>query len=181
MNRISLVVGVTVGLVAAAFTPVPERIAGWFSGGRPPARACSADAPKADMAFTLKDMNGKDVKLADLKGKVVMLNFWATWCGPCRMEIPWFVDLQEKYRSQGFRAIGISIDDPPDALPPFARRFKVNYPLVVGRDREDVQRAFGPVFAVPLTVLIGRDGTVCIKHIGPVSKEQFESEIKALL
>jgi peroxiredoxin len=181
MKRSWFVVAVAVGLVAAAFTPLPERIARWIAGERGSIRACSADAPKANMAFTLKDMNGKDVKLADLKGKVVMLNFWATWCGPCRLEIPWFVELQDKYRSQGFRAIGISVDDPPDALSPFAREFKVNYPLVVGRDRDDVQNAFGPIFAVPITVLIGRDGTVCMKHIGPVSKEQFESEIRTLL
>jgi thiol-disulfide isomerase/thioredoxin len=181
MKRSWFMAAVAVGLVAVAFTPLPERVAGWFSGERVSIRACSPDAPKADMAFTFKDMNGKDVKLADLKGKVVMLNFWATWCGPCRMEIPWFVELQDKYRSQGFRAIGISVDDPPEALPPFAHQYKVNYPLVIGRDRDDVEKAFGPIFAVPITVLIGRDGNVCMKHIGPVSKEQFESEIKALL
>ncbi len=169
------------GLLVAAFTPLPERVAGWLSGERVEAQGCSPDAREANLDFTLKDMNGADVKLADLKGKVVLLNFWATWCGPCRLETPWFVELQEKYRDQGFRIVGISVDDPPEALPPFAKRFKVNYPLVVGVDREDVQTAYGPIFGVPMTFIIGRNGRICMKHVGQVSKEQFESEIKSLL
>ncbi len=181
MKKRWLVVAVGLGLIVVAFTPLPERIAGWMSGGSASAQGCSPDAAKADLNFTLKDAQGKDVKLADYKGKVVLLNFWATWCGPCRLEIPWFVELQDKYRKQGFRVVGVSVDDPPEALPPFAKQFKINYPLVVGQDREDVQNAFGPVFAVPITVIIGRDGKICVKHIGPVTKEQFESEIKSLL
>ena len=176
-----LLVAVGGGLLVAAFTPLPERVAGWLSGQRVEAQACSPDAPAANLDFTLKDMNGAEVKLADLKGKVVLLNFWATWCGPCRLEIPWFVELQEKYAGQGFRVVGISVDDPPEALPPFAARFKVNYPLVVGVDREDVQKAYGPIFGVPITFIIGRNGRICMKHVGPASKEQFESEIKSLL
>ncbi len=176
-----LVVAVGVALVAVAFTPLPDRLSRWFSGDRAPASACSPASPKADLSFTMKDMNGKDVRLADLKGKVVLINFWATWCGPCRMETPWLVELQEKYRGQGFRAVGISVDDPPEAIPPFAREFKVNYPLVFGRDRDDVQKAFGPVMVLPMTVIIGRDGRICIRHIGPAAKEQFESEIRSLL
>jgi peroxiredoxin len=181
MNKRWLLVAVGVGLVITAFTPIPERIAGWISGDRVAAQGCSPDAPKANLEFTLKDMNGKDVRLSDFKGQVVLLNFWATWCAPCRLEIPWFVELQEKYRDKGLRVVGVSVDDPPEALPPFAKQFKVNYPLVVGLDREDVQSAFGPIFAVPITVIIGRDGKICIKHVGPVGKEQFESEIKSLL
>jgi thiol-disulfide isomerase/thioredoxin len=176
-----LLVAVGIGLVVAAFTPLPERMAGWISRETVSAQGCSPDAPKANMDFTLKDMQGKDLKLSSLKGRVVLLNFWATWCGPCRMEIPWFVELQEKYREKGLRVVGVSVDDPPEAMRPFAKEFKINYPLVVGQDRDDVQNAFGPVFAVPITVIIGRDGKVCVKHIGPVTKEQFESEIKSLL
>jgi peroxiredoxin len=156
-------------------------VAGWLSGQRVEAQGCSPDAPAANLDFTLKDMNGAEIKLADLKGKVVLLNFWATWCGPCRLEIPSFVELQEKYAAQGFRIIGISVDDPPEALPPFAKRFKINYPLIVGADREDVQKAYGPIFGVPMTFIIGRNGRICMKHVGPASKEQFESEIKSLL
>jgi peroxiredoxin len=178
MKKRWFLAAVGIGLLLASFTPFPERVAKMVSGAGP---SCSAQAPKANMDFTLKDMHGKDVKLADLKGQVVLVNFWATWCGPCRLEIPWFVELQEKYRDKGFRVVGVSVDDPPEALPPFAKQFKINYPLVVGQDREDVQNAFGPIFAVPITVIVGRDGTVCVKHIGPVTKEQFESEIKSLL
>jgi peroxiredoxin len=176
-----LLVAVGGGLLVTAFTPLPERMAGWLSGQRVEAQGCSPDAIEANLDFTLKDMNGAEVRLADLKGKVVLLNFWATWCGPCRLEIPAFVELQEKYRDQGFRVVGISVDDPPEALPPFAKRFKVNYPLIVGVDREDVQKAYGPIFGVPMTFMIGRNGRICMKHVGPASKEQFESEIKSLL
>ncbi len=172
---------VGVGLVVTAFTPLPRRVAEWFSRAPAPAGVCSPSAPRADLDFTLKDMNGRDVRLEDYKGKVVLLNFWATWCGPCRIEIPWFVDLQEHYRDRGLRVVGISVDDPPAELAPFAHELGINYPILVGRDREDVQKAFGPIFAVPITVLIGRDGRVCVKHVGPVSKAQFESEIRALL
>ncbi|HEY3382382.1 MAG TPA: TlpA disulfide reductase family protein [Vicinamibacterales bacterium] len=171
-------------LVLALLTPLPERMIEWFSDGTSAEAAgggCSVSATPANLAFTLKDMNGKDVKLSDFKGKVVLLNFWATWCPPCKMEIPWFVALQEKYKSKGFQAIGVSVDDTPDKLPPFAQQFKINYPLLVGLDREDIQNAYGPIFAVPVTVIIGRDGKICVKHLGPVSREQFESEIKALL
>jgi cytochrome c biogenesis protein CcmG/thiol:disulfide interchange protein DsbE len=176
-----LLVAAGVGLLIAAFTPLPERMAAWLSGERVEAQGCSPDAPAANLDFTLKDMNGKDVRLADLKGQVVLLNFWATWCGPCRLEIPWFVEFQEKYKDQGFRVVGISIDDPPEALPPFAKRFTINYPLLVGADREDVQKAYGPIFGVPTTFIIDRNGRICIRHIGQVGREQFESEIKSLL
>jgi thiol-disulfide isomerase/thioredoxin len=175
-----LLAAVGAGLLLTAFTPLPERVAAWMSQA-PPGPGCSADAPKANLGFTLKDGDGKDVKLSDLKGQVVLVNFWATWCGPCRIEIPAFVELQEKYRDKGFRIVGVSVDDPPEALAPFAKKFNINYPLLVGLDREDVQNAFGPIFAVPISVIVGRDGRVCVKHIGPATKEQFESEIKSLL
>ncbi len=181
MKRVWPAVAAGVVLVAVAFTPLPERISRWVSGGRTGAPVCSPEAPKANLSFTLKDMNGRDVRFADLKGRVVLINFWATWCGPCRMETPWLVELQEKYRSRGFVALGISVDDPPEAIPPFARALGVNYPLLLGRDREDVQKAFGPVDVLPTTVIIGRDGRMCIRHLGPVAKEQFESEIRSLL
>ena len=176
-----LLVAAGVGLLIAAFTPLPERMAAWLSGERVEAQGCSPDAPAANLDFTLKDMNGQDVRLADLEGQVVLLNFWATWCGPCRLEIPWFVEFQEKYKDQGFRVVGISVDDPPEALPPFAKRFKINYPLLVGADREDVQKAYGPIFGVPTTFIIDRNGRICIRHVGQVGREQFESEIKSLL
>ena len=181
MKKGWIAVAIAVALVAVAFTSLPDRLSRWMSGGRVSGAACAQDAPKADLSFTLKDMNGKDVRLADLAGKVVLVNFWATWCGPCRMETPWLVELQEKYRSRGLRVLGISVDDPPEAIPPFAREFRINYPLLLGRDRDDVQKAYGPVMVLPMTVIVGRDGRICVRHIGPAAKEQFESEITSLL
>ncbi len=179
-----------VGLLVLSFTPLPDLVGlvgsngsrggagAQASGG---SGACPANAPEARLDFTLKDMNGADVRFADHKGKVVLLNFWATWCPPCKMEIPWFIEFQEQYGEKGFQVLGVSVDDPPERLPPFAREYGTNYPLLVGADRDDVQEAFGPIFGIPVTVIIGRDGRICKRHLGPVGKEQFESEIKALL
>src|SRR5690606_20246662 len=82
--------------------------------------ACPANAKKADLNFTVKDLEGRSVKLADFKGKVILLDFWATWCPPCKAEIPGFVELQEQYGEQGLQVVGVSVDDPPEKLKPFA-------------------------------------------------------------
>lgn len=181
------VVVVVLGVIAllAIFTPLPERVGAWLAKDEGAAFAssegCPANAPSAKLDFTLKDMTGKDVNLAEYKGKVVLLNFWATWCGPCLMETPFFVSLQEKFKGKGFQAVGVSVDDPPEKLPPFAKQFKVNYPLLVGQEREDIQEAYGGIFGIPITFIISRDGKVCRKQIGPASKEDFERWITALL
>jgi len=131
--------------------------------------------------FTLKDMDGKDVRLANYKGKVVLINFWATWCGPCKYEIPLFVDLQQRFGPQGLAFLGISVDDPIDTLRPFVAEYKMNYPVLIGLGREDVQDAYGPMFGIPVTVVVARDGTICTRYFGLRSKQQFENDIKALL
>jgi peroxiredoxin len=181
-------VGVVLGacLLFSLFTPLPERVGKWLAHDEALAASantggCPANAPAANLDFTLKDMNGQDVKLASLKGKVVLLNFWATWCGPCLMEITTLVAIQEAYGKKGFQAIGVSVDDPPESLAPFARQHNINYPLLVGQDRDDLQQAFGGIFGIPISFLISRDGKVCRKQIGPASREQFESWITALL
>jgi peroxiredoxin len=143
--------------------------------------ACDAKAKPADYSFTLEDMNGNDVKLADHKGKVILLDFWATWCAPCKYEIPVFVELYAKYREQGLVVLGVSVDDPIEKLRPFAAEYKMNYPVLIGRGRDDVQEAFGPVWGLPTTLLIGRNGLICKRHTGIATKEQFEREIKGLL
>jgi thiol-disulfide isomerase/thioredoxin len=101
----------------------------------------------APLDFTLKDMNGVDVKLAAFKGKPIVLNFWATWCGPCRAEIPSLVELQKQYGDEGQDVVilGISVDDPVEKLKPYASQMKMNYPVLVGNGRDDVQDAFGPL------------------------------------
>jgi thiol-disulfide isomerase/thioredoxin len=137
----------------------------------------------APLDFVLKDMNGVDVKLAAFRGKPIVVNFWATWCGPCRAEIPSLVELQTKYSAEGTEVVilGVSVDDPVEKLKPYAAQMKMNYPVLVGNGREDVQDAFGPLWGIPVTVFIGRDGKIAKKHSGIASKEQFEQEIKALL
>jgi len=139
-----------------------------------------AKGKPARLDFTLKDMNGVEVSLASFKGKVILLNFWATWCGPCRAEIPSLVELQKQY-SDDLVILGLSVDDPPEKLLPYAAEFKMNYPVLVGNGREDVQDAFGPLYGIPVSVIIGRDGIIAKKHSGIATKEQFEREIKTLL
>jgi thiol-disulfide isomerase/thioredoxin len=143
--------------------------------------ACTADAKPADLSFKVKDLDGKDVALSTFKGKVVLLNFWATWCGPCKVEIPMFVELQNKYASQGFTVVGYSIDDEAPKARAFATEFKMNYPILLGLGREDVQEAYGPMWGIPVSVIISREGKVCQKHTGLPSKSALEKEIKALL
>jgi thiol-disulfide isomerase/thioredoxin len=143
--------------------------------------ACPADAKPANLGFTLKDINNKDVKLASLKGKVVLLDFWATWCGPCKIEIPWFIEFQQKYGKDGLQVVGVSVDDTLDRLKPYAQQMKMNYLVLQGLDQDAMQDAYGPMFGIPVTVLISRDGKMCRKHVGLSSKDAFEKEIKSLL
>ena len=151
------------------------------TAGAPPTSACPANAKPANMNFTLKDVDGKDVKLASLKGKVVLLDFWATWCGPCKIEIPWFIEFQNKYGKDGLQVVGVSVDDTQAKLKPYVAQMKMNYLVLQGLDHDDVQDAFGPLFGIPVTVVISRDGKVCAKHTGLSSKDGFEREIKSLL
>ncbi len=159
----------------------------------PESAACPADAKMANLDFTMKDVDGKDVRLSDYKGKVILLDFWATWCGPCKYEIPGFVELQEKYGKQGLQVIGVSVDDTVEKLRPFIKQFNINYPILQGLGHDDVQDAYGPIIGIPINVLISRDGRICGKHMGlpptksskqPLEKavkEIFEEEIKAQL
>jgi thiol-disulfide isomerase/thioredoxin len=142
---------------------------------------CDARAKSANLDFVVKDMQGADLRFSELKGKVVLLNFWATWCGPCKVEIPIFVELQQKYKDQGVTFVGFSVDDPVEKLRPFAEQYRINYPVLVGLGREDVQDAFGPIWGIPVTLMISRDGRICKRHMGLASKEQFEKEIQGLL
>ena len=139
-----------------------------------------ATGKPAKLDFTLKDMHGVDVHLESFKGKIILLNFWATWCGPCRAEIPSLVELQEQYKDD-LVVLGLSVDDTAEKLLPYAAEFKMNYPVLVGNGREDVQEAFGPLFGIPVSVIIGRDGVIARKHSGIATKEQIEREITPLL
>jgi peroxiredoxin len=140
--------------------------------------ACKAEG-MANLTLTMKDMNGAEVKLADQKGKVVLLNFWATWCPPCLAEIPEFVKVYEEKKRDGFTILGVSTDDTPEQLQAFASERKVTYPLLL--ITPEVEDAYGPLFGLPTSILIARDGSVCKRHFGPMSKEQLEKELKPLL
>ena len=143
------------------------------------AEASLISKPAPDFALT--DSSGANVKLSERKGKVVLLNFWATWCGPCKVEIPWFIEFQNKYGKQGLQVVGVSIDDTLDKLKPYVANMKMNYVVLQGLDHDDIQDAYGPMFGVPVTILISRDGKSCFKHVGLSDKAGFESQIKALL
>ncbi len=151
----------------------------WIAPATRQAQARSmSDHPLAPQ-FSLTDISGRKLNLSDYKGKVVMLDFWATWCGPCRIEIPGFVELQKRYRDQGFSIIGISMDDGPEVVREFYQQFKMNYPVALGDDKTG--ELYGGIFGMPTTFLIGRDGRIYAKHVGAMELEVFEQEIKTLL
>lgn len=134
----------------------------------------------ARLSFTLKDMNGKSVRLDDYKGKALLINFWATWCGPCILETPELVNLQAKYKDRGLQIIGISIDDTAEKIQAFAKEYKVNYPLLVGLDRDDVGEAFRLPEGIPFSVFIRTDGTILDRVQGISTQAFLEKRIQAL-
>lgn len=134
----------------------------------------------APLNYTVKDMNGADVHLASFKGKVILLNFWATWCHPCKEEIPDLITLQNQYKDD-IVVLGFSVDDKPEELREYAAQYKMNYPVLVGAGHENIQEAYGPMWGVPVTVIIGRDGRIAKKQSGIRTLEQFDREIKRLL
>jgi len=130
--------------------------------------------------FALPDAQGITIRLSDYKGKVVLLDFWATWCGPCMIEIPWFVEFQRRYKDQGFSVIGVSMDDEGwTSVRPFLERFKMNYPVLLGND--DAATAYGGIEVLPTTFLIDRQGRIVETHRGLVNKDTLENAIKSLL
>jgi thiol-disulfide isomerase/thioredoxin len=143
-------------------------------------QTCDTENPSpAKFDFVLKDHNDVPVQMAQYKGKVVILNFWATWCGPCKVEIPAFVELYDRYKGKGLVIVGVSIDDTAEQLRPFMTEFHMQYPVL--QMNEAIETAYGPFYGIPVTLFISRDGSICRRHTVPATKEQFEREIKALL
>ena len=130
--------------------------------------------------FALKDENGAKVTLADYKGKVLLLNFWATWCGPCKIEIPWFMEFEQQYKNKGFEVLGVAMDDDGwTAVKPYIATHKINYRVVLGNDA--MATAYGGVDALPTTFVIDQNGKILTSHIGLVSRDNYVKEIQSLL
>lgn len=142
---------------------------------------------KADMdrkpapEFALKDANGQTARLSDYKGKVVLLDFWATWCGPCKIEIPWFMEFEQQFKDRGFSVVGVSMDeDGWNAVKPYLMQMRVNYRVLLGNDQ--VGTMYGGVDSLPTTFLIDRQGKIASVHIGvSTGKEEFKDAIVHLL
>jgi cytochrome c biogenesis protein CcmG/thiol:disulfide interchange protein DsbE len=157
------------------------------AGGR--SGAGTASAPTAAPTIALKSLDDKEVTLADYKGKVVLVNFWATWCGPCKVEIPWMIEFQQKYGPRGFTVLGVSMDeDGKKAINPFIEkeRFDVNgqkeamdYPILLGSDT--IAEKFGGVMGLPTSMLYGRDGKKVRTIVGLINHDELSKVIEGML
>jgi len=144
------------------------------------AEAAPAGEARKAPAWKLTDLDGKAVSSADFEGKVILLDFWATWCPPCRMMIPGMVELQETYREKGLVIIGVSLDEQgPEVVRKFNKEFNVNYTSLMGTEK--VVEDFGGIRGIPTSFLIDRDGNIVRKHVGYLPKEKLETDIKPLL
>ena len=165
-----------VAAIVAALLFVGFHAASRTSGG--PDSLDPAGKPAPD--FTLQTLDGKDVTLSSLRGKAVLLNFWATWCGPCKIEMPWFVELQKQYGSQGLQIVGVAMDDSSTQdIQNFVKEMGVNYPVLIGK--EAVGQAYGGVDVLPTTFFIGRDGTIVAREFGLQSRSIFVENIEKAL
>jgi cytochrome c biogenesis protein CcmG/thiol:disulfide interchange protein DsbE len=142
-------------------------------------RAHDSSSASQAPALSLVDLSGNKIETSSYAGKVVLINFWAAWCTPCAGEIPLLVALQDKYRAQGFRVIGISMDDRDSALRDFYRKNKMNYPVAAGN--AEIAEAYGGILGLPTSLLIGRDGRIRAKYPGLVDFAKLEQEIITLL
>ena len=130
--------------------------------------------------FTLNDASGKPVMLSEFRGKVVLLNFWATWCAPCRTEIPWFTEFQKAYGDRDFVVLGVSLDeDGWKSVKPYMEENRMNYRVMIGND--DIARLYGGVKSLPTTLIIDRSGRIAVTHVGLCNRSEYEAAAKGLV
>jgi thiol-disulfide isomerase/thioredoxin len=167
-------------LIVVAFVVALMLYFGYHQARHPGAASARLTNFSVAPDFSLEVLGGNTMRLSDLRGKAVMLNFWATWCGPCKIEMPWFVDLQKQYGSQGLQIVGVAMDDASkEDIAKFAKDMGVNYPILIGK--EAVGEQYGGVNALPETFLIGRDGKIVDRIIGLEGKAEIEESIKRAL
>lgn len=172
-NPLALLV---VAIVAAAMLYVGFHMARRNGPEAPAILGKSTPAPD----FTLQSLDGKSLRLSDLRGKAVVLNFWATWCGPCKIETPWLVEMQNEYGKDGLQVVGVAMDDSgKDAIEQFAKDMGMNYPILMGK--ESVGDEYGGVPALPESFFIGRDGKIVDRIIGLKGRADIEDSIKKAL
>jgi cytochrome c biogenesis protein CcmG/thiol:disulfide interchange protein DsbE len=167
------------------FIPVTLALMLAASAAVVPARSASSvatvTARKAAPALSLKDASGKAHRLSDYKGQVVLLDFWATWCTGCKLEIPWFMEFDKKYKSEGLTSIGVAVDEEGwKTVKPYLSDHPITYPVVLG-DFHVLEKTFGLPASLPVTLLIDRKGRIAQTHPGVVERENFEADIRLLL
>jgi thiol-disulfide isomerase/thioredoxin len=144
-----------------------------------PGNSGKSAQPQTAPDFTLKSIDGQPVTLSSFRGKVVLLDFWATWCTPCRSEIPRFIEWQQKYRDKGLVVLGVSMDDSTKDAANYAREMKMTYPVVMATS--DVADSYGGVLGLPVNLLISRDGRIISKDVGATDLNALEKQIAAEL
>jgi len=137
--------------------------------------------PAANLKFSFKDTEGRKVSLSQFKGKVIILDFWATWCVPCKEEIPGFIELQKKYGDRGLQIVGVSVDDTMNQAKKYATEMKMNYPILLAEGKEDILKAYDPIKGIPVSIVIDREGRIATRHEGIAKMDVFEKEILPLL
>lgn len=188
MQKILLIIGTVIALIVGTyFADKATRVKAKADSPVMKTDAPAGGEPAPDL--TLKDLNGNDVSLSSYRGKVVLVNFWATWCEPCRVEIPWLIELQQKYGDKGFVILGIALDEEgKSVVAPFVakERFDVNgtkepmsYQILIGND--DAADKFGGLFGYPTSILISKDGKQIKRITGIISPDEMTKLIESLL